>query len=60
MGLLSVVAGIIVLALPGLTLVGLAVVLGIWLLVFGVMEIGMAFRVRMAPGLLSKLRPRSA
>ena len=60
MGLLSVVAGIIVLAFPGLTLLGLAVVLGVWLLIFGVMEIGLAFRVRQAPGLLERLRPRSA
>jgi uncharacterized membrane protein HdeD (DUF308 family) len=60
MGLLSIVAGIIVLAFPGLTLLGLAVILGIWLLIFGVMEISLAFRVRRAPGLLERLRPRSA
>ncbi len=46
MGLLSVVAGIIVLAYPGLTLYGLAVVLGVWLAIFGVMEIMAAFRIR--------------
>jgi uncharacterized membrane protein HdeD (DUF308 family) len=46
MGVLSVIAGIIVLAFPGLSLVGLAVILGIWLVIFGVMEIMMAFRVR--------------
>ena len=46
MGVLSAVAGIIVLAYPGLTLVGLAVILGIWLLVFGIMEIMVAFRLR--------------
>lgn len=46
MGILSVIAGIIVLAYPGLTLVGLAVILGVWLLIFGVMEIFAAFRVR--------------
>ena len=34
------------LAFPGLTLLGLAVILGIWLLVFGGMEIMAAFRVR--------------
>jgi uncharacterized membrane protein HdeD (DUF308 family) len=46
MGALSAIAGIIVLAYPGLTLVGLAVILGIWLLVFGIMEIVAAFRLR--------------
>jgi uncharacterized membrane protein HdeD (DUF308 family) len=52
MGLLSIVAGVIVLAFPGLTLVGLAVILGVWLLIFGVMEIWAAFRLRSAPRLL--------
>jgi uncharacterized membrane protein HdeD (DUF308 family) len=46
MGVLSAIAGIIVLAYPGLTLVGLAVILGIWLLVFGILEIIAAFRFR--------------
>jgi uncharacterized membrane protein HdeD (DUF308 family) len=46
MGILSALAGIIVLAYPGLTLLGLAVILGIWLLVFGIMEITAAVRIR--------------
>lgn len=46
MGVLSLVAGIIVLAFPGLTLVGLAVILGVWLAIFGMMEIVGAFRLR--------------
>jgi uncharacterized membrane protein HdeD (DUF308 family) len=46
MGVLSAVAGIIVLAYPGLTLLGLAVILGIWLVVFAIMEIMVAFRLR--------------
>ncbi len=46
MGVLSIIAGLIVLAFPGLTLLGLAVILGIWLLVFGIMEIMAAFRLR--------------
>jgi uncharacterized membrane protein HdeD (DUF308 family) len=46
MGLLSVLAGIVVLSYPGLTLLGLATVLGIWLAIFGVMEITAAFRIR--------------
>lgn len=49
-GVLSVFAGIIVLAFPGLTLLGLAVILGIWLLVFGVMEMMAALRLRRAGG----------
>jgi uncharacterized membrane protein HdeD (DUF308 family) len=48
MGVLSVVAGLIVLAFPGLTLLGLAVILGVWLLIFGVMEMTAAFRLRSA------------
>ena len=46
MGVLSALAGIIVLSYPGLTLLGLAVILGIWLLVFGIMEVTAAFRLR--------------
>src|SRR6266702_2179764 len=46
MGVLSILAGIIVLAYPGLTLVTLAVILGIWLLIFGVMEIALSWRLR--------------
>jgi uncharacterized membrane protein HdeD (DUF308 family) len=45
-GVLSAIAGIIVLAYPGLTLLGLAVILGVWLLVFGIMAIGGAVRLR--------------
>ena len=48
MGVLSVIAGLIVLAYPGITLVTLAVILGVWLLIFGVMEIVTAFRLRSA------------
>jgi len=47
-GVLSICAGLIVLAFPGLTLLGLAIVLGIWLLIFGIMEITSAFRLRSA------------
>jgi uncharacterized membrane protein HdeD (DUF308 family) len=46
MGILSIVSGIIVLAYPGISLLVLAVVLSIWLLVFGVMQITLAFRIR--------------
>jgi uncharacterized membrane protein HdeD (DUF308 family) len=46
MGLLSVVAGVVVLVYPGISLATLAVVLGFWLLVYGIMEIVLAFRLR--------------
>jgi uncharacterized membrane protein HdeD (DUF308 family) len=49
-GVLSILAGIIVLAEPGISLVTLALVLGVWLIIYGVMEIAMAFRVRSAVG----------
>jgi uncharacterized membrane protein HdeD (DUF308 family) len=47
-GALSVIAGIIVIAWPGPSLVTLALVLGIWLIIYGIMEIVLAFRERSA------------
>ena len=47
-GALSVVAGIIVVVWPGPSLVTLAIVLGVWLIIYGIMEIALAFRVRSA------------
>jgi uncharacterized membrane protein HdeD (DUF308 family) len=38
--------GMVVLVYPSISLLTLAVVLGIWLLLFGVMEITLAFRIR--------------
>jgi uncharacterized membrane protein HdeD (DUF308 family) len=46
MGIFSVLAGIVVLAYPGISLLVLAVVLSVWLLVFGAMQITVAFRIR--------------
>src|SRR6201989_1060414 len=46
MGVRTILAGIIVLASPDLTLVTLAVILGIWLVIFGVMECVLAWRLR--------------
>jgi uncharacterized membrane protein HdeD (DUF308 family) len=46
LALLGVLAGVVVLVYPGISLVTLAVVLGFWLLAFGVMEIVLAFRLR--------------
>jgi uncharacterized membrane protein HdeD (DUF308 family) len=46
LGVLSIIAGIILLAYPGISLVTLAVLLSVWLLVLGIMEISLAFRIR--------------
>jgi uncharacterized membrane protein HdeD (DUF308 family) len=46
MGVLSILAGIVVLVYPAPSLLTLSIVLGIWLLVYGVMEIAAAFRFR--------------
>lgn len=59
MGLLSIAAGVIVLAFPGLGLVGLAVILGIWLLIFGILEIMAALRLRAAARAAPRLFSRS-
>jgi uncharacterized membrane protein HdeD (DUF308 family) len=48
LGILSILAGIILLAYPGISLTVLALIVSIWLLLFGFMEIGVAFRVRSA------------
>ncbi|WP_088288252.1 HdeD family acid-resistance protein [Kineosporia sp. A_224] len=45
-GVLSVLAGVVVLAYPELTLVGLAVILGVWLLAYGIVGILVAVRLR--------------
>jgi uncharacterized membrane protein HdeD (DUF308 family) len=57
MGLLSVLAGLVVLAYPGISLVTLAVVLGFWLLVLGVMEVVLAFRLRSAGQAAARIAP---
>ncbi len=46
MGVISIVAGIVVLAYPDISLLVLAVLLSIWLVIFGVMEISIAVRIR--------------
>jgi uncharacterized membrane protein HdeD (DUF308 family) len=48
MGILSIVAGLVLLAYPGLSLLTLAILLSVWLLVLGLMEITMALRLRSA------------
>lgn len=46
LGVLSIFAGIILLAYPALSVVVLALIVAIWLLVYGFMEIGMAVQAR--------------
>jgi len=46
MGIVSVLAGIVLLVYPGISLVVLAVVVSVWLLIFGIMQISLAFRIR--------------
>jgi len=46
MGTISVLAGIVLLVYPGISLLVLAVLVSVWLLIFGAMEIALAFRVR--------------
>jgi uncharacterized membrane protein HdeD (DUF308 family) len=48
MGALSIIAGIILLAIPGISLLVLYVIVSIWLLVYGLMEINVAMRIRSA------------
>lgn len=46
MGVLGVLAGLIVLVYPAISLITLAVVLGVWLIVRGVMQVTLAFNAR--------------
>jgi uncharacterized membrane protein HdeD (DUF308 family) len=57
MGLLSVVAGVVVLVYPAISLATLAVVLGFWLLVYGIMEIVMAFQLRSLGHAAARIAP---
>lgn len=47
-GALGVVAGIILLAWPGLSLLTLAVITGIWLICFGLLQLVIAVQLRQA------------
>jgi uncharacterized membrane protein HdeD (DUF308 family) len=46
MGVLAIAAGVIAFVVPGITLIGLAILLGAWLLVKGVLEVYTAWRIR--------------
>lgn len=59
-GLVSILAGLTVLAYPGISLLTLSIVLGAWLLVYGILEIGLAIGIRSAVGRLGDLTTRQA
>ena len=46
MAILSIIAGFIVLVYPSISLVTLTFVLGFWLIIYGIWEIVLAFRLR--------------
>jgi len=48
LGVLSIFAGLILLAYPGISLLVLYVIVAVWLLVFGFMEISVAWQMRSA------------
>ena len=51
-GILSVVAGAIVVLVPGLSLLALTIVLGVWLILFGVLAVVRSLQVRSATATL--------
>ena len=57
MGLLSVLAGIVVLVYPAISLATLAIVLGFWLLLYGIMEVVLAFRLRSLGRAAARIAP---
>ena len=46
MGTLSILAGVVLLAIPAISLITLVVLVSIWLIVFGMMEMSLALRIR--------------
>jgi uncharacterized membrane protein HdeD (DUF308 family) len=46
MGVLAFAAGVVTLVVPNLTLTTLAVIMGIWLIIYGVLEIALSFQLR--------------
>ena len=55
MGIVSIVAGVLLLAIPGLSLVVLVFLIGAWLIFFGVLQTALAFRLRSGHALGSQL-----
>ncbi|HEX7993054.1 MAG TPA: DUF308 domain-containing protein [Streptosporangiaceae bacterium] len=60
MGVISIIAGIVVLAYPDISLLVLAVLLSIWLIIFGVMEISSAVRIRSLSGAATRPPPAAS
>jgi uncharacterized membrane protein HdeD (DUF308 family) len=48
MGIVSIVAGVLLLAIPGLSLVVMVFLIGAWLIFFGVLQTALALRLRSA------------
>jgi uncharacterized membrane protein HdeD (DUF308 family) len=46
MGVLAFAAGVVTLAWPNLTLTALAVIIGIWLIIYGLLEVALSFQLR--------------
>ncbi|MGH9079284.1 MAG: HdeD family acid-resistance protein [Acidimicrobiales bacterium] len=46
MGVLAFAAGVVTLVVPNLTVTALAVIMGIWLIIYGVLEIAVSFQLR--------------
>jgi uncharacterized membrane protein HdeD (DUF308 family) len=46
MGVLAFAAGVVTLVVPNLTVTALAVIMGIWLIIYGVLEIALSFQLR--------------
>jgi uncharacterized membrane protein HdeD (DUF308 family) len=46
MGTLSILVGVILLAIPDISLITLVVLLSVWLILFGMLEISLALRIR--------------
>jgi uncharacterized membrane protein HdeD (DUF308 family) len=59
-GVLSIVAGIIILSFPAVSVLALAIVLGIWLILYGILMIAAGLRSRRAQHQLAAPRPTPA
>jgi uncharacterized membrane protein HdeD (DUF308 family) len=46
MGVLAFAAGVVTLVVPSLTVTTLAVIMGIWLIIYGLLEIALSFVLR--------------
>jgi uncharacterized membrane protein HdeD (DUF308 family) len=57
LGIISVLAGFVVLVYPGISLLTLTFVLGVWLVVYGIMEVVLAFRLRSVGSAAARLAP---